>query len=262
MAKKNENPDPERSARAKAAHAAKRAQREQEQRERDVEDARKYRELMEAQKTPDVQVQDVTIQPQSAGRVPTENVYGGPQAEVVEEAQEERYATPAVVPIVEVPFGTPNPSRTPSSKSDEVKAAEDLLAREQARLANIEANSPEREVRSDPQGDVTVHFVEDGFTALGKVWEKGKTLTLARGSDDWNETLDKKGRSWTEESADEQLDRRGKVYFLPGPANKTAVGVVTDEEEQRAIMSSDPDDLLRLKKRAARQAKPRMPLSR
>jgi hypothetical protein len=271
MTKKN--PDPEHSARAKAVHAARR-QREAE----NAEKARKYDELM-AQQRPQITsggtntansagvivtdvtmmpIEDVTVSAPAPGRQPTESAYGGPQAEKVAEAQDDVHATPEVLPIVEVPLGTVA-SRQPSDKPEDIKEAENIAALAQAQLANREALNPFPEVPSDKEGDVVIHFVKDGFTALGKTFEEGETLALKRGSELWNQTLDRNGRSWTSETEAEQRERREDVYFRPGPHPREGSSAVSYAEEQAAIMSSDPDDLLRLKKRQARAAKPSRP---
>jgi hypothetical protein len=64
---------------------------------------------------------------------------------------------------------------------------------------------------------VTIHFVEDGFTALGRVWYRGMELTLGRSSPGWNAALDREGNGWFQMPEDEQDRRFGKVMFRPGP---------------------------------------------
>lgn len=65
---------------------------------------------------------------------------------------------------------------------------------------------------------VTVHFVEDGLTAFGKLWYRGENLTIERGSPEWEQTFtDEEGtQSWLELDEDGQVDRWGVRFFRPG----------------------------------------------
>jgi hypothetical protein len=64
----------------------------------------------------------------------------------------------------------------------------------------------------------TIHAVEDGMTAPGRVLYRGEELTLEVGSDHWELTIDPgTGRSWFDLSEDEQVERYGRVMFKPGP---------------------------------------------
>lgn len=64
---------------------------------------------------------------------------------------------------------------------------------------------------------ITVHFIEDGFTALGCVWYRGMELTLRRGSLGYLATIDRNGTSSLDMSEGEQQRRHGKVFYRPGP---------------------------------------------
>jgi len=64
---------------------------------------------------------------------------------------------------------------------------------------------------------VRIHFIEDGFTALGRIWLRGMELTLRRDSPGWQMTVDRQGRSWMDLTEDLQRQRYGKVHFRTGP---------------------------------------------
>ena len=62
-----------------------------------------------------------------------------------------------------------------------------------------------------------IHFVEDGFTAMGEVYYRGQELTVVEGSSEWEQCSDKKGKSWLNYTRRDQLLTYGKVFFEPGP---------------------------------------------
>lgn len=64
-----------------------------------------------------------------------------------------------------------------------------------------------------------LHFVEDGFTAAGRVWFSGDELEYDPESDAYKKTVDRRGFTWLSLVGKdrEQVNRYGKVYFKPGP---------------------------------------------
>lgn len=85
--------------------------------------------------------------------------------------------------------------------------------------ANTEeaVQEPETEAKAPGDGDtVTINFVEDGMTALGKVWYRGEELTITRGSEDWEKTLSQ-GDSWVDLDEAAQEARWGRRMFRLGP---------------------------------------------
>jgi hypothetical protein len=40
---------------------------------------------------------------------------------------------------------------------------------------------------------ITVHFIDDSLTALGRLWYRGMQLTLIKGSEGWERTRDQRG---------------------------------------------------------------------
>jgi hypothetical protein len=89
--------------------------------------------------------------------------------------------------------------------------------------AVVTASEPEpKETPKAPQrpseGALTVHVLEDGFTALGRVWSKDEEITVARGSREYRLTLDNAGVSYLDwDEAKQKQNYKGKVKFRQGP---------------------------------------------
>lgn len=64
---------------------------------------------------------------------------------------------------------------------------------------------------------VTIHFVKDGMTLLGKVWYQGEELTLVPGTDQWANSMIDRTRSFVSLDTYEQEARWGQEYFRQGP---------------------------------------------
>lgn len=82
-------------------------------------------------------------------------------------------------------------TRIRAEMQDEFAAKE--RAAEKSRAAAAEAR-PIRgsEIDGDPtiEGSITVHFVDDGLTLLGKVWYRGEELTINPHTNQWNEAVE------------------------------------------------------------------------
>ncbi len=112
--------------------------------------------------------------------------------------------------------GRPVPESELTPEQRQIRHLEDQLARERGRKdPQIELESTE----PGAQGNVLIHFLEDGFTALGQVWYRGQELEVAPGSGAYADTCDRLGHSWLELRHDEfgQVERFGKVMFRAGP---------------------------------------------
>lgn len=132
----------------------------------------------------------------------------------------------------------------------------------------------EPELAAPPQpgdGNILIHFVEDGITALGVVWYRGQELEFEPGSPAYLDTCDRNGRSWLALADDEsaQIDRWGKVKFRRGPwPGKTlldAAGVPYENlrsvaEGGPAVTGPSPEELERAAKveQSRRRAAPRL----
>lgn len=104
----------------------------------------------------------------------------------------------------------------------------DQIAREEAEARAIREAEGKAvpvsgsDISGDPQaeGAVTIHFVEDGFTILGKVWYVGEPLTLNPGTENWElSKINFRGttRVFATLTEDEQITLWGKRIFRDGP---------------------------------------------
>lgn len=82
------------------------------------------------------------------------------------------------------------------------------------------------DIDGDPtlEGALTVHFVEDGLTLLGKVWYRGEELTINPGTNQWEE-------AHAVVSLDEykQEERWGRRFFREGPWRGKRLDEIDDE---------------------------------
>lgn len=141
-------------------------------------------------------------------------------------------ATAAKAPITaenapEVPAG-PAPSaeveETPEQKK--IRELEEKIALLASALETQSAKASQvtPDVYDDEEGsEVLIHFIEDGFTAQGRVWYRGQELAVVVGSEEWNDTCDRDGTSWLSFTEADQLERYEKIYFRRGewPGKKT-----------------------------------------
>lgn len=104
---------------------------------------------------------------------------------------------------------------------------------------------------------ITVHFVEDGFTALGRLFYRGEDISLVPDSDDYLKTVDRNGDSWLDLADDdaEQFKRYGRVMFRSGSWPHE----VFDEAAYAEVMASgNQQERERAKKAKQRAAAPGM----
>ncbi len=168
-------------------------------------------------------------------------------AEAVEEV-----ATPAPAPDAEL---------TPEQM--EIKRLRDRLAQSEGRK-DIE---PEVEDVTPNDENIVIHFLEDGLTALGKVWYRGDELEFAPGSQAYKDTCDRNGRSWLELRNNEfaQVDRWGKIMFRNGPwpgktyADGTFEAMRSDRDPNVSIKPPTADEIAAAEKARARRAAPKLP---
>lgn len=100
-------------------------------------------------------------------------------------------------------------------------------------------------VSPDATDVVTVNFTEDGFTAFGNVWYRGQTVSVEKGTPDWELTLDGEGNSWMDLDEDAQIERYGRRMFRPGKWSGKSYDLdedhLTDEDrEVLAKVSTEP----------------------
>lgn len=102
-------------------------------------------------------------------------------------------------------------------EQQEIKRLRDQLARETGRK-EIPVAVQELAKPGD-EGNILIHILEDGFTALGKVWYRGEELEFEPGRQAHKDTYNKLGESWLDLRHNEfaQAERWGKVMFRNGP---------------------------------------------
>jgi hypothetical protein len=78
---------------------------------------------------------------------------------------------------------------------------------------------------------ITVEFLADGVTAWGRVYGRGEKVSVRKGEKSWNETLDRKKKSWLDLDNDGQMARWGRLYFriVPNPPGKLKGPRATEE---------------------------------
>ena len=125
-----------------------------------------------------------------------------------------------VMSEIEVPDVEPEAAEQElSPEQQEIKRLRDMLAQERGHKDVDPIYEPETAVAAAPAGEVIrIHFLEDGLTALGKVFYRGEELEFVVGSAAHKDTFDRLGRSWLDLRKDEfgQVDRFGKVMFAGG----------------------------------------------
>jgi hypothetical protein len=123
---------------------------------------------------------------------------------------------PSPDPVLPQPYQKPVPDTELTPEQRRIRDLEDQLAIERGR----KDPQPELDVPEQPgdPGNIFIYFVEDGFTALGKVWYRGQELEFAPGSPAYADTCDRNGRSWLTLRGDDnaQITRFGRVMFRPG----------------------------------------------
>lgn len=139
----------------------------------------------------------------------------------------------------EVPKG-PAPGSTPvdaqTQMAEAIAAAEariqkqfeeqfaKMAAENAARILELEAQAKVAqsyvpvEKYNDKEGDVIlIHFLEDGYTAQGRVWYRGQEVEVTVGDDVWKDSLDRNGNSWLSLTEHDQMESYGQVKFRRGP---------------------------------------------
>ncbi len=125
---------------------------------------------------------------------------------------EETIATPATPQPTPL---RPVPERELTPEGRRIRDLEDRLAKELGK----KDPAPVFETADTAKDNIVIHFLEDGFTALGHVWFRGQELEFNRNSGAYADTCDRYGRSWLDLVDDEfgQAERWGKVMFRRGP---------------------------------------------
>lgn len=146
--------------------------------------------------------------PKSAAQIRAEieaQVRAEVEAQIRAEVEAE-YAAPQPTTLAEIHGVTETVS---PEAADYVRAATDRNPRPVTGL----------DLSGDPKADgaITIHFIEDGFTALGKVWYRGEELTLVPGTKQYDEAPTRLGKVFALLDEFEQEEVWGRRIFREGP---------------------------------------------
>jgi hypothetical protein len=96
-----------------------------------------------------------------------------------------------------------------------LKIAELRAAAAQAETEEVKTQLP---IKASGKQKKIFHFVEDGFTFLGKTWYRGEEVVLVEGSEDWEKCLDRYGNFALNKGDYEQMEAyNGTVFYREGP---------------------------------------------
>lgn len=129
------------------------------------------------------------------------------------------------IPTVELfPDDPPEPVEELTPEQQEIARLKVELAalkeKQQAAPAVKESDDPPVEaIDLGANDNILIHFLEDGLTALGKVWYRGEELEVKPGSRAHQDTFNRNGESWLDLRHNDfaQVERFSKVMFRPGP---------------------------------------------
>jgi hypothetical protein len=82
--------------------------------------------------------------------------------------------------------------------------------------ANLAAAQAEQSAPQEPGEYVNrvIHILQDGFTAFGIVWYKGQEIEINKEA--YEQTKDREGRSWLEDTVLDQMRRFKMQYWADG----------------------------------------------
>lgn len=115
------------------------------------------------------------------------------------------------------PPAPPPPTEEPTPDQLRIKELEHRLALAEGRTDAEPGTVPIQDPGATE--NIVIHFVEDGFTALGHVWYRGQVIEFEPGSQAYEDTRDRNGKSWLDLRDDDegQYDHWDKIMFRSGP---------------------------------------------
>ena len=100
-------------------------------------------------------------------------------------------------------------------------------------------------VVKNPDNAVAIQFVNDGFSAFGRVWIAGEILAVERDTASWETTVRDDEGSWLELDEHEQELRFGRRLFRPfkleGPVLPKPVAKKKAAAPAATVVEPDPD---------------------
>lgn len=151
-----------------------------------------------------------------------------------------------------------------SPEQREIKFLRDQLARSEGRK-DTEPEIVDVAAPGD-EGNIIIHFLEDGLTVNGRVMYRGDELEFDPASKAYKDTFDRAGRTFLDLRDDEfaQVDRWDKVMFRPGPwpgkgyADGRFEAMRSEKGDGRTSAPSQ-DEIDRAEKARQRRSAPHLP---
>ncbi len=172
---------------------------------------------------------------------------------------------PAAAPQA-APVDTSAPDHELTAEQIEIKNLRDRLARETGKK-DVEPEVDDTPVPSDGEV-IVIHFLEDGATALGKMFYRGDELEFVVGSQAHKDTFDRNGKSWLDLRFDEfaQAEKfNGKIMFRNGPwpgktyADGSFEGMRSDKDPNVKLRPPTAEELEAAERARKRRSAPRLP---
>lgn len=188
-----------------------------------------------------------------------------PQLEPAGDDLIEVLADPVIAQPMPVPYQSSSvPDAQLTAEQREIKALRDQLARERGKK-DAEPQVDEL-ARPGDEGNILIHFLEDGLTVLGKVMYRGDELEFDTTGQAYKDTFNRLGQTWLDLRHDEfgQVDRWGKIMFRKGPwPGKTykdgTFEALRGEKEGSSVRPPTAEELEAAEKLRKRRAAPRLP---
>lgn len=163
------------------------------------------------------------------------------------------------------PVSVPEPQDGPTPEQARIAELEAKLAALEAKASaspelvqygDFEDAKSELVEPEDRADNILIHFVADGFTALGQVWYRGQEIEFTPGSGAYEDTKDRNGKSWLDLRDDEyaQIDRYGEQKFRSGPwRGKTYRAAAGTFEKREGVEGPGEEELLKAERAEARR---------
>lgn len=149
--------------------------------------------------------------------IPETSEVAGPPQLTAEQIEIAAIRAELSAPVVAAAPARPAPDVQLTADQRELRDLRDQMAKRKA----AEYEAAEDQLIEAPEGadTILIHFVEDGFTAMGTSWYRGQELEFEVGGLAYQNTKDRFGQSWVDLAGDvdTQYERWGREMFRPGP---------------------------------------------
>lgn len=150
--------------------------------------------------------------------------------------------------------------RTKLAEAEQAKVTAEAAVPKTETLEDQLQLDPINEIDPEADGAITIHFVEDGLTILGKVWVRGEELTVVPGTRDWEALTDDSGKCAVELTEDEQIQIWGRRMFRQGRWQGKTFQQLADDPSLSAEEREDIKSILN-KNSSSASSKKRSPVA-